>query len=87
MTLRNKSAKNDRGKCLAWPVTSYSPAVLLFWWREIQITASVLQLGFVMWESQPSLKRIFSVEVRDWKIWSGSRLAKRNNSFYLVSWL
>ena len=27
MTINNKSARNNGGKCLGWPVTSYSPDV------------------------------------------------------------
>ena len=27
MTENNKSERNDRGKCLIWPVTSYGPAL------------------------------------------------------------
>ena len=26
MTINNKSERNDRGKCLGWPVTSYGAA-------------------------------------------------------------
>ena len=29
MTINNKSERNYRGKCLGWPVTSYSGAVLI----------------------------------------------------------
>ena len=29
MTVNNKGERNDRGKCLGWPVTSYGPADLI----------------------------------------------------------
>ena len=30
MTISNKSERNDRGKCLGWPFTSYGPDICVF---------------------------------------------------------
>ena len=30
MTINNNSERNDRGKCLGWPVTSYGPDLRSF---------------------------------------------------------
>ena len=29
MTVNNKSERNDEGKCLGWPITSFSPDIVI----------------------------------------------------------
>ena len=29
MTVNNKSGRNDEGKCLGWPITSFSPDIVI----------------------------------------------------------
>ena len=35
MTINNKSERNDRGKCLSWPITSYGPGYGVSSWHRI----------------------------------------------------
>ena len=47
MTINNKSERNYQGKCLGWPVTSYSGANLGFSKRNVPYTSSMSGVGSV----------------------------------------